>query len=293
MSSTLEVLYRARRFINDTRRDQITTLTVAATNSGTSLTVASTTGIAPGSIIECGVEQMLVTAVPGTVTVIRGWNGTAPATHAIGAPVIINPSTPMQTLLDSANAELNSLSSPENGLFRVLHADINTNVGKIGFDLGVDDPNGFLRVLRVRYRQSNLGDWMPVTGYQWIVDADTTDFPSTIGVLFPTGYKGSNTARVWYATAFGQLSPTGLTDDVPATTGLLPAAEDILAMGAAIRTVEGREIARAQLSSQSDGRRPSEVPMGNNLQSTSVLRRSRDSRIAEEAARLKARWATQ
>lgn len=61
-----------------------TTLTNAITASQTTIVVGSTTGItagtgaAAGTIIVCGKEAWKVTGVPvsGTVTVIRGWDGT-------------------------------------------------------------------------------------------------------------------------------------------------------------------------------------------------------------------------
>lgn len=70
-----------------------TTLTNAITASQTTIVVGSTTGItagtgsAAGTIIVCGKEAWKVTGVPvaGTVTVIRGWDGTKtrPANAAV------------------------------------------------------------------------------------------------------------------------------------------------------------------------------------------------------------------
>ncbi|WP_196300826.1 hypothetical protein, partial [Streptococcus pneumoniae] len=88
-----------------------------------------------------------------------------------------------------------------------------------------------------------------------------------------------------YKSAFGQLSGAAA-ENVEASTGLPATAIDIVAMGSAIRSVEAREIHRTQTTSQGDTRRVQDVPMGNALQSTSVLRRTRNERIAEEAARL-------
>ncbi|HEY7821593.1 MAG TPA: hypothetical protein VIG24_02105 [Acidimicrobiia bacterium] len=50
--------------------------------------------VAPGVIIEVGIEQCRVTDVDydaNTLTVIRGVNGTSPAAHAIGAEVTVSP----------------------------------------------------------------------------------------------------------------------------------------------------------------------------------------------------------
>ena len=294
MSSTYEVLLRARSFLMGSRRDVTTTITGAAlTSSGTSVTLGSGNGIAAGSLLEIGRELLLVVSAGAspTFTVSRGYGGTTPAAHATGAYVVANPTVTMQSLMDAANAELASLSSPANGLFRVAHKDISSNLGKIGFDLGVDEPTAFLDVISIRYRESNLGDWvrMPKGDYELVREADTTDFPSGIGIMFSRGLPGTQTTKVVFKMAFGSLSD--LTEDVPSVTGLPWTAEDIVAMGAAIRISEAREIARADLAAQPDPRRAAEVPMGNALQAGSALRKSRRDRIAEEAARLNQQWA--
>ena len=66
-----------------------TQLNGAITGSQTTLTVASATNIADGSVLSIDTEHVLVTStVAGnTRTVMRGWNGTTPAAHPSGAVV--------------------------------------------------------------------------------------------------------------------------------------------------------------------------------------------------------------
>lgn len=290
MTTTYELLQRARRLVMGNRRDLMTTVaSTELTPTATSLTVASGTGFAAQHVIEIDSEQMYVSAVStNTLTIVRGFNGTEPTEHAVGAYVIGNPTVTLLDLLDAANAELASLSSPENGLYRVWHADITASTGNIGFNLA--PLAGFLDVIKVAYRATpSLNQWKPIHGWQVQRDALLDDFPSGVGISFPGGLPGTYTTRVWYKAAFGSLS--GLpAEDVVAVTGLPATAIDILAMGAALRTVEAREIHRTQTSAQGDTRRVQDVPMGNALQSTSVLRRTRNERIAEEAARLLQAW---
>lgn len=62
-----------------------TTLAVAINASATSVTVAAGNGLSAGATINIGLEHMQVTARAGQVlTVIRGFNGTVAASHAIG-----------------------------------------------------------------------------------------------------------------------------------------------------------------------------------------------------------------
>ena len=255
--------------------------------------MASATGIAAQSVIEVGLEQMLVTNVVGTVlTLGRGYNGTLPTAHPTGSFVLVNPTVTMWDLVQSANAELSSLSSSQNGLYRVLHVDINANTGRLGFDL-TNAAEGFIGILGVRYRRSALLDWVSLRndGWQVMLDASSTDFPSGVGIYFPNGLPGAYTTRVWYKAAFQPLSGDGA-EDVSARTGLSLQAEDIVSLGAAIRTVEGRGIARSDPFTQGDTRRAGEASTTDTLQATSALRSTRAQRIAEEAARLQTQWAT-
>lgn len=291
MTATYDVLLRARRLINGPRRDLTTTSVGAVNASATSITVTSATGIAAQSVIEVGMEQMLVTSLVGAVlTVARGYNGTLPASHPAGSYVLVNPTVTMWDLVQAANAEIASLSSPQNGLYRTGFVDISVSTGRLGFDLtGVAD--GFLGVLAVRYRRSSLLDWVSLRpgGWEVLIQPNSTDFPSGVGIYFPNGIPGAFTTRVHYKAAFNVLSGIG-SEDVAATTGLALQAEDIVSLGAAIRAVEGRAVARSDPFTQGDTRRAGEATTTDALQGTSALRRTRAERIAEEAARLRALW---
>ena len=65
------------------------TLTATSTAIATSLTVSDVTGIATGTVIKIGSEEMLVTGVASasSTVVTRGINGTAAAAHNIGSAI--------------------------------------------------------------------------------------------------------------------------------------------------------------------------------------------------------------
>jgi prepilin-type N-terminal cleavage/methylation domain-containing protein len=69
-----------------------TTLTAAiTTTTQTTMNVASAAGINLNMILQINNEQLQVTNISGTtITVVRGANNTAPATHVIGATVSVN-----------------------------------------------------------------------------------------------------------------------------------------------------------------------------------------------------------
>jgi hypothetical protein len=102
--------------------------------------------------------------------------------------------------------------------------------------------------------------------------------------LFEPAYPGYN-LRVVYRSLL--TMPTTTLANV-SSTGLLPSAQDLPPIGAAIRLMSGREIKRNFTEGQGDTRRASEVPPGAIMQSSRNLQILRQQRIAAEAARLDA-----
>lgn len=76
---------------NDTFRPRTTTLAGAYTSTGTTLTVADSTGIDVGDVLEIDSERMVVSAVnnANTITVSFAFEGTTNANHANAATVTI------------------------------------------------------------------------------------------------------------------------------------------------------------------------------------------------------------
>lgn len=76
---------------NDTYRPRTVANTAAYTSADTTLTVADTTGITNGDILEIGSERLLVTAVNNStvVTVVGAQEGTTQANHANNSVVTI------------------------------------------------------------------------------------------------------------------------------------------------------------------------------------------------------------
>lgn len=291
MATTMELVERARTLVMGSRRDLTGQMSAAnMSDSATTLTLAAAiVGLAVGNVVEVDLELMYVTALPTstTPTVIRGYAGSQPSDHLASAIVRVNPVAPAHMILANINATLRSLSSPASGLARVGTVDIDTNQGNDGYNLNVDD--GYISVRGVRWRTNNNGLWEKVPFQKWAVlpGADTDDFPSGVAIVFndpPSAY----TCRVYVDYAFGELSDAA--EDPVSATGLPSTALDLLELGAAIRSVEGREIARTDLSAQGDSRRPEEVPAGSARLSTSLLDRRFQARLAEEAARFARTW---
>lgn len=77
------------KIANEKQRPRSVKLTVDVNNSATSITVDDASVIEPDDVIEIESERLLVSATsgaaPGTLTVARGYSGTAAASHTAGA----------------------------------------------------------------------------------------------------------------------------------------------------------------------------------------------------------------
>jgi len=290
MTAVADVIEEVRWHLLNGRREVVGSLAGDATNAVTTLTLsAAITGLTAGSVLECGLETMYVSAyTPGatSVTVIRGYQNTSPAAHYIGDILIVNPVVPSWLILRKINAVLNSLSAPQNALARMLSLDLSTGGGRLGYNLPVID--SFRDVWSVRYRVDNVGGWRPLgIGWRTLRDANLTDFPSGWGIVFDSVPPNLPT-QVWYRADFGNV--TDWADDIEASTGLPPTAIDLLAIGAAVLGVEGREISHADRLAQPDPRRAAEVQTGGATNSTARLAARYKDRLAEECQRFLAIW---
>lgn len=270
------------------QRQEMDKLAAGVDDTTDTLTVAyENAGIRPGARLAVGLEEMYVWAVAGaSVTVERGWNGSAASTHADGSVVHVNPRWSRWEIFRALNDDLRSLSSPANGLFRVAVVDVTYNPVRSGYDLAgvssIDD------VIDVRYE--TLGpsnEWPVVPAWDWQPAMPTDDFPSGVALFTRYGEPGRR-LRIRYRRPYGTLVSLG--DDIEATTGLHAEAHDIPPMGAAEQLAGSAEIKRNFTEVQHDTRRLEQVPPGARLRSSLQPAGARQRRIAEEAARLSARY---
>lgn len=107
MATTLDVLVqRTRRFVRDFPLS-LDALTASITSVATTATVSAGTQFnqSGNQIIEIDYEAFLLKSVStNTLTVLRGYAGSTPATHASGAAVLIQPAFMSVEIIDSLNA---------------------------------------------------------------------------------------------------------------------------------------------------------------------------------------------
>lgn len=248
----------------------------------TSLTLTyDLSGFREGTVFEVGSELMYVwEAVSGTKTLVveRGYAGTTPASHSSGAIAVLNPRFPKAQMLDALNQDIDDLSSPSNGLFRVVA----TNVTYNGSDRQIDltGATNIIDLIDVRVRY--LSDDYPfIRGVRLQRDLPTSDFASGFAIVFDQDCVAGS-LRVRYKAPFTRAS--SISSNLQSACFVPESMEDILEMGVMIRLLASREVKRNFTEAQGDTRRATEVPSGGMRDSmTNILRLRRDRILAEKA----------
>ena len=240
-------------------------------------------GLRAGTVFEIDSELVYVwEATSGTkaVTVERGYMGTTAAAHTAGAIVTLNPRFPKAQMLEALNQDIDDLSSPLNGLFRIVSVDLDYN----GSDRQIDitGATSVLDLIDVRLRYLD-SDYPVIRMTRLQRDLPTSDFPSGYAIVFDESVMAGS-LRVRYKAPFTRVSSVG--DNIQSVANVPVTMEDILEMGVMSRMLSMREVKRNFIESQGDTRRSDEVPAGAMRDSFSNILRLRRDRIIAEAAKL-------
>ncbi len=289
MTTVADLIEETVDHLYGSSRQTLTTLDGAVTAAATSLIVAHSDDIGPGSFVAIGDELIYVQAVTSasrTLTVIRGQRGTTAEAHADGALVDINPIFPRYRIRRALQAEIRSWPSD---LYRVDSVDLVTASGTSGYDLdGI--ASDYLSILDVQLGpRSTVNDLAIVKpNYYEVRNADLDIYPSGNGIVF-TGYWPSEARdlRVTVAAPF-DVESFDDEDDAEDDIGLAPSQVDIPPMGAAWRLMIARDVKRSFGEGQGEPRRAEEIPPGFAGSIATFLKRTRDQRLADEVVRLRA-----
>ena len=240
-----------------------------------------------GTILQIGTELMYVwdlnTSDPAVVTVERAFGGSGLGIHGIGAQVTINPVYPRFDVAWAINDELASLVG--HGLFQYRATEFTWNPALVGYE--ISDP-AILEGLDLSWEMpTGFREWPRLTTDAWRLEqnADPDAFPSGKALFIKEGGYPGKPMRFIYRATFSSL--VNGVDDVQQVSGLHAEAADILSLGAAIRMIDPVEVERNNYRTQGDTRRPSEVPPGAAMRSTTAMMNQRERRIGEERTRLR------
>lgn len=284
MSTAGALLNRVSRQLLSGTVEERNKLAVTVDSDDTSFVMSyDLAGLRAGTVFEIGTELCYVwEASTGSKTLVveRGHLGTTPAAHTAGDIVVLNPRFPKAQMLDALNQDIDDLSSPANGLFRVITQNVSYN----GSDRQVNltSATNVIDLIDVRLRY--LADDFPVIRRVRLQrDLPTTDFASGFALVFDESVM-AGTLRVRYKSPFTRVSAT--TDDIQSVAFVPTSMEDILELGVMQRMLSSREVKRNFIESQGDTRRSDEVPPGAMRDSFTNVQRLRRERIVAEAAKL-------
>jgi hypothetical protein len=284
MSTASALLDRVSRQLLSGTIEERNKLATTVTSSDTTFVMSyDLAGLRAGTVFEIDSELIYVweaTSGSKTVVVDRGYMGTTAAAHTAGAIITLNPRFPKAQMFEALNQDIDDLSSPANGLYRVIKVDVDYN----GSDRQVNltSATNVIDLLDVRLRY--LSDDYPVIRKVRLQrDLPTSDFASGFALVFDESIMAGS-LRVRYKAPFTRLST--ISGDIQ-TDGNIPLSmEDILEFGVMQRILSSREVKRNFIESQGDTRRSDEVPSGSMSNSFTNIQRLRRERILAEAAKL-------
>ena len=284
MSTASALLDRVNRQLLSGTIEERNKLSATVDSDDTSFVMSyDLAGLRAGTVFEIDSELVYIwEAVSGskTLTVERGYMGTTAASHTAGAVVTLNPRFPKAQMLEALNQDIDDLSSPLNGLFRVVSTSIDYNGSDRQTDLTGATSVIDLIDVRLRYLDS---DYPVIRATRLQRDLPTADFPSGFAIVFDESVMAGS-LRVRYKAPFSRVS--ALTDSLQSVANVPTTMEDILELGVMSRVLSVREVKRNFIESQGDTRRSDEVGSGAMRDSFSNILRLRRDRIIAEAAKL-------
>lgn len=245
--------------------------------------------IVAGSTFSCGLQTFYVWDVntgseTAYVDVVQGAATLLPT----NATVRVSPKYTDWDIMQAVNDSLVALSSPSAGLFQMKSVELPYNATLVGYDLtGATDIDSLYAVLQAS--PGPFKDWTRKRPSKVWIDrsADPTDFPSGMSInIYDPGFQGF-AMRILYKAPFGSFAALA---DTAASIGVTVTLTDLVALGAAINLMSGKEIARNATDVAGDTRRAGEVPAGAVANSYNGLRAQYQTRLAQEAARLQRQW---
>jgi len=223
------------------RQDQATYLTVAMTDSQTTLVVSDASTLSRG-LIEVGDELMWVDSfdrATSTATLApygRGFRGTQKTPHSIGDRVTVSPSFPRDIIRKQIN---NSVSGVFPSLFGVFYTTFTFVSSQNTYELPseVDD------ILQVNWQTTGPSqEWLPVRQYGVNKNAYVGTFNTGKTISIYDGIVPGRTVHVVYSRSPQEMLLTS--DDFEDVTKLPSYAKEPVILGAAYRMASFMDVGR-------------------------------------------------
>lgn len=299
-STVNTIIDRIQRQMASSLRMEVNVLGALLTASATATTVTMTYDLAAslrsGAIISIGNELMRVISVsPNSreVTVIRGWQDSAPEAHASGAEVGINPRF---TRFDIFDALIDELDSWAPDLFYVSDHEFTVAEDAQTVELPVQFANA-LGVVAIRgqaeTRAVDSTTW-PQLEFRlqrgdpavWSQAAASGLAIRLLSGVHSRSRQPAGKVLVTVAMPFA-TTPIVATTDLVVTSRLATSMLDVLHLGVKARLMGDDEYGRTGRTTQDEPRRTEEVPPGASWQISGGTLQRYERRFAREVQRLR------
>lgn len=271
IGSTIE---RIRRQLASAFRYEVSLLGALINSSSTTVQFIGTVDLPPsvrnGAVLSVGNEVMRVLGVDTaakTATVVRGWQDSDAAAHALGDEVWINPRFTAMDIYDTMIAELQAWG-PD--LYRVVSAELPVALGAQTLALPAQFANAY-GVIALN-RKNTLSAFWPYSTTAW-PSADFRVVRAGVGFSgapdsgllirfvagFGSGRQDAETVLVQMAMPF-DLTNVADSADLVTDCGLAPSMLDVLDMGVKWRLMGDQENQRSARVAQDTPRMAEESP---------------------------------
>jgi len=268
--------------------DLVTTAPTPATTGTTLVVQGIASSIVKGVVIEVNAELMYVISITSTtVSVMRGYAGSTPATHAVGDIVRVSPKFPAHRIISSINDDLADLSAPGQGLFQMKTTSFTYNGGVDGYNLAGLTSAEIDSIYSVTYADIGSEAEPQVSSWRLRRNRDTGSFASGLALILYSGAWPGQKITVMYKSPF-----TPITDGTTARSdvGLATTAYDLPPLGAGMALMTTTPIRREFLDAEGTSRMADEVPPGAISASFRDLMGRRRARVEAESSRLVAQY---
>lgn len=282
MTTMNDLINDTRRTVYGTMADQINIISADEYAPVTTLSFElDISGITPGVILSSGLNVWYVkgsNASTNEVFVIPGYGGAPIGPVTSGDVVIVRPRATNWQLFGMINDEINRMSTPTTGLFRIGQwTDIVDPIWQT-YDVPVDD---VMEIIRVRYLAPGTPDvWIDLRPMSWKWMTGQAQQRVQLMRYIPAGA----TVQFVYKASF--VKAVSIYDDVVVSCGLSDTMLDIPVLGASVSLLQTTEMRRNQIQQQGDSRRSDEVPASGNAAAASMMRKQYNERMDNEYVRL-------
>ena len=268
------------------KQDRTTHLTSELSSSSLSVSLASITNMGKG-VIEIDDELIWLDSfdrISSTGTIApygRGFNGTTAAVHPVNTKVTVAPPFPRIAVKNAINETIEAVFPT---LFTTGVHTFSYNAAKTTYSLPADVQT----VLYVSWKTSgSTQEWLPVKSWRPDPLANATAFATGNSISIYDRIEPGRTIQVYYTKKPTSLDGLASNSVFETVTGLPSSTKDVIVYGAAYRLAAFLDTARLSYTSAEADQADTKIQYGSGSSSARFLLALYNSRLTEEAKKLR------